>query len=155
TNRFNGMVLGLNGIMRERCWSLSGMVKLGFGNLERSVDIDGSSTITVPGNPGSTSTSASGLLARNTNAGNYVQSTFIVSPETNLTLGYRLHRRLEATIGYTYLGLPKVARVANQLDPQLASNLSNPPTGASTPSFSLLSSNYALHSLNYGLQWRY
>ena len=155
TNRFNGMALGLNGIMQERCWSLSGMVKLGFGNMERSVDIDGSSTITVPGNPGSTSTSANGLLARNTNAGNYVQSTFIVSPETNLTLGYRLNRRLEATVGYTYLGLPKVARVANQLDPQLASNLSNPPTGASTPSFSLLSSNYALHSLNYGLQWRY
>ena len=155
TNRFNGMALGLNGIMRERCWSLSGLVKLGFGNMERSVDINGASTITVPGNPGSTSTSANGLLARNTNAGSYVQSTFIVSPETNLTLGYRLNPRMEATIGYSYLGLPKVARVADQLDPQLASNLSNPPTGASTPSFSLLSNNYALHSLDYGLQWRY
>ncbi len=155
TNRFNGMALGLNGIMRERCWSLSGMVKLGFGNMERSVAIDGSSTITVPGNPGSTSTTANGLLARGTNDGNYVMNTFIVSPETNLTLGYRLTRRLEATVGYSYLGLPKVARVADQLDPQLASNLSNPPTGASTPSFSLRESNYSLHSLDYGLQWRY
>ena len=155
TNRFNGMALGLNGILRERCWSLSGMVKLGFGNMERSVAIDGTSTITVPGNPGSTSTTANGLLARGTNDGNYVMNTFIVSPETNLTLGYRLTRRLEATIGYSYLGLPKVARVADQLDPQLASNLSNPPTGASTPSFSLRESNYSLHSLDYGLQWRY
>jgi len=155
TNRFNGLALGLNGILRERCWSLSGLVKLGFGNMERSVAIDGSSTITVPGNPGSTSTTANGLLARNTNAGNYVMNTFIVSPETNVTLGYRLTRRLEATVGYSYLGLPKVARVADQLDPQLASNLSNPPTGASTPSFSLRESNYSLHSLDYGLQWRY
>ena len=155
TNRFNGMALGLNGIVRERCWSLSGLIKLGFGNMERSVAIDGSSTITVPGNPGSTNTTANGLLARNTNAGNYVMNTFIVSPETNVTLGYRLTRRLEATVGYSYLGLPKVARVADQLDPQLASNLSNPPTGASTPRFSLLESNYSLHSLDYGLQWRY
>jgi len=155
TNRFNGATLGLSGILRERNWTLSGMFKLGFGNMERSVDINGASTITVPGNPGSTSSSANGLLARNTNAGNYVSDTFIVSPETNLTLGYRLTRRLEATVGYTYLGLPKVARVADQLDPQLASNLSNPPTGASTPVFSLLESNYSLHSLNYGLQWRY
>jgi hypothetical protein len=155
TNRFNGMALGLNGILRERCWSLSGMVKLGFGNMERSVAIDGNSTITVPGNPSSTNTTANGLLARNTNTGNYVMNTFIVSPETNLTLGYRLTRRLEATVGYSYLGLPKVARVADQLDPQLASNLSNPPTGASTPSFSLRESNYSLHSLDYGLQWRY
>ena len=155
SNRFNGMALGLNGILRERCWSLSGMVKLGFGNMERSVGIHGSSTITVPGNPNSTTNSANGLLARNTNEGNYVMNTFIVSPETNITIGYRLTRRLEATVGYSYLGLPKVARVADQLDPQLASNLSNPPTGASTPRFALLESNYSLQSLNYGLQWRY
>jgi len=154
-NRFNGIALGFSGILRERQWSLSGMVKLGLGNMENSVAIDGSSTITVPGNPGSTSTTANGLLARNTNQGNYVFNTFVVTPETNLTFGYRLTRRLEATVGYSYLGLPKVARVADQLDPQLASNLSNPPTGARTPSFSLRESNYALHSLDYGLQWRY
>jgi Putative beta barrel porin-7 (BBP7) len=123
--------------------------------MERSVSINGSSTITVPGNPGSTSSTNEGLLARNTNSGNYVQNAFVVSPETNLTLGYRFSPRLEATIGYSYLMLPKVARVGDQLDPQLAANLSNPPTGASTPSFTLNESNYALHSLNYGLQWRY
>ena len=131
------------------------MVKLGLGNMENSVAIDGSSTITVPGTPGSTSTTANGLLARNTNEGNYVFNTFVVTPEANLTFGYRLTRRLEATVGYSYLGLPKVARVADQLDPQLASNLSDPPSGARTPSFSLRESNYALHSLDYGLQWRY
>ena len=154
-NRFNGIALGFSGILRERQWSLSGMVKLGLGNMENSVAIDGSSMITVPGNPGSTSATADGLLARNTNQGNYAFNTFVVTPETNLTFGYRLTRRLEATVGYSYLGLPKVARVADQLDPQLASNLSNPPTGARTPSFSLRESNYSLHSLDYGLQWRY
>ncbi len=154
-NRFNGMALGFNGILRERNWSLSGLVKLGLGNMERNVTINGSSTITVPGNPGSTSTTANGLLARGTNDGNYIQNTFVVTPETNLTFGYRVTPRLEATVGYSYLCLPKVARVADQLDPNLASNLSNPPTGASTPSFSLKESNYALHSLDYGLQWRY
>lgn len=155
TNRFNGMALGLNGMLRERCWTLSGMVKLGLGNMERSVDIRGSSTITVPGNPSSTNTTPNGLLARNTNDGNYVSSTFVVMPETNLTLGYRISRGLEATVGYSYLGLPKVARVADQLDPRLAANLNNPPSGASTPSFTLRESNFSLHSLDYGLQWRY
>ena len=154
-NRFNGMALGFSGILRERFWSLSGIVKLGLGNMENSVAIDGTSTVTVPGTPGSTSTTSNGLLARNTNEGNYVFNTFVVTPETNLTFGYRFTRRLEATVGYSYLGLPKVARVADQLDPQLASNLSDPPSGARTPSFSLRESNYALHSLDYGLQWRY
>ncbi|MEQ1825673.1 MAG: BBP7 family outer membrane beta-barrel protein [Pirellula sp.] len=155
TNRFNGLALGLNGIMRDRCWSLAGMIKLGMGNMERSVMINGSSTITVPGNPPSTNTTTNGLLARNTNEGSYLSNTFVVSPEVNLTLGYRLTRGLEATVGYGYLGLPKVARVSDQLDPQLAANLSNPLTGAIRPSFELLESNFSLHSLNYGLQWRY
>lgn len=155
TNRFNGMALGLNGIMRERAWSLSGMFKLGMGNMERSVSIDGASTITVPGNPPSTNATANGLLARGTNEGNYVMNTFVVTPEVNVTLGYRLTRRLEATVGYSYLGLPKVARVADQLDPQLAVNLSNPLTGPIRPGFTLTESNFSLHSLNYGLQWQY
>ena len=154
-NRFNGFGLGLNGIMRDRNWSLAGMVKLGFGTMERSVSIDGSSSITVPGNPASVSTSSSGLLARNTNEGNYLSNTSVVSPEVALTLGYRITRGLEATFGYTYLGLPKVARVSDQLDPNLAVNLSNPPTGVTRPSFELLESNFSLHSLNYGLQWNY
>ena len=155
TNRFNGMALGFNGILRERNWTLSGMVKLGLGNMERNVAINGTSTITVPGNPNSVSTTPNGLLARKHNAGNYSSSTFVVTPEMNLTLGFRISRNLEATVGYSYLALPKVARVADQLDPQLAANLNNPPSGASTPSFTLRESNFFLHSLDYGLQWRY
>jgi len=154
-NRFNGMALGLNGVLRERNWSLSGMVKLGLGNMERNVTINGDSVIQEVVNPGNRNAITNGLLARNTNDGNYIDNTFVVTPETNLTLGYRLTPRLEVTVGYTYLGLPKVARVADQLDPNLASNLSTPPSGPSTPTFSLTDGNYALHSLDYGLQWRY
>jgi hypothetical protein len=62
---------------------------------------------------------------------------------------------LEATVGYNYLCLPKVARASDQIDPQLAANLSNPLVGAARPSFNFVESNYALHSLNYGLQFRY
>jgi hypothetical protein len=155
TNRFNGMALGLSGLLRDRCWSLAGMVKLGFGNQERAVQINGSSTITVPGNPPTSQSSSEGLLARGTNNGNYVDDTFVVTPEVNLSLGYRFTRNLEATFGYTYLGLPKVARVADQLDPRLEANLRNPLTGDLRPSFALDQTNFSLHSLNYGLQWKY
>jgi hypothetical protein len=155
TNRFNGLTLGLSGIMRDRVWSLSGMFKLGLGNMERSVLIDGASTFTVPGNPPSTNTTTNGLLARSTNSGSYVSETFVVSPEVNVTLGYRLTRNLEATVGYGFLALPKVARVADQLDPQLAVNLNDPLSGALRPAFVLTERDFALHSLNYGLQWRF
>lgn len=155
SNRFNGFAIGLSSLLRRQNWTMSGMAKLGLGNMESLVSIDGTSRITVPGNPQTVNASTNGLLARSTNNGDYTFDTFVVSPEVNLTLGYRLTPQLEATVGYSFLGLPKVARVADQLDPNIASNLSNPPAGALRPSFSLVDSNFSLHSLNYGLQFRY
>jgi hypothetical protein len=155
SNRFHATAFGLNTMLREGCWSLNGMFKLGFGNLERQVNIRGSSLITVPGAPPTTNATTNGLLARSTNDGRYQLDTFVVSPEVALTLGYRFTRNLDATLSYTYLGIPKVARAGDQLDPQLASNLSAPLNGQLTPRFSLAESNFSLHSLSYGLQWQY
>jgi hypothetical protein len=154
-NQFNGASLGISRSTYGPSWSLSGMFKLGLGNLERNVTISGFQSITVPSNPPATSTSTNGLLARSTNSGSYNSDTFIVSPEVNVTLGYRLTRNLEATVGYNYLGIPKVVRAADQIDPNLASNLSNPLSGPARPSFTLTEDNFSLHSLNYGLQYRY
>lgn len=154
-NQFNGASLGISRTTYGPSWSLSGLFKLGMGNLERNVTISGFQSITVPSNPPVTSTSTNGLLARSTNNGSYNSDTFIVSPEVNVTLGYRLTRNLEATVGYNYLGIPKVVRAADQIDPSMASNLSNPLTGPARPSFTLTEDNFSLHSLNYGLQYRY
>ena len=151
TSRFNGMALGLSGALQDRRWNLSGMVKLGLGNMETFVGIDGSQRTTVV----DVAESNNGLLARATNRGSYTNDTFVISPEVNVSLGYRITRRLDATLGYTYLGLPKVARVADQLDPDLSSNPSNPLVGPARPSFELRESNFSLHSLSYGLQFRF
>lgn len=155
TSRFNGMALGLSGAIQDRRWNLSGMAKLGLGNMETFVGIDGSQRTTVTGPPDTVSATNTGLLARASNMGSYTSDTFVLSPEVNVSLGYRITRRLDATLGYTYFGLPKVARVADQLDPTLASNPSVPLVGPARPSFELLESNFSLHSLSYGLQFRF
>jgi len=153
-NRFYGATLGLSQTYRGPRWSLSGMFKLGLGNMERYVGIDGFQEITV-GPPPISSSENAGLLARGTNIGTYHSDTFIVSPEVNVTLSYRLSRNWEATLGYSYLGLPKVLRAADQISPNLATNLSNPLVGPALPAFSAVESDFSLHSLNYGLQFRY
>jgi hypothetical protein len=149
------MALGLSGALQDRRWNLSGMVKLGLGNMETFVGIDGSQRTNVIGPPNTVAESNNGLLARATNRGSYTNDTFVISPEVNVSLGYRITRRLDATLGYTYLGLPKVARVADQLDPDLSSNPSDPLVGPARPSFELRESNFSLHSLSYGLQYRF
>jgi hypothetical protein len=150
SNRFHAGVIGLSGIAYAPRWSVASTVKLGMGNMERYVGIDGSQNITVGLVPNKI---PQGLHARSTNKGTYQFDTFIVSPEVNLTLGYRLTRHLEATVGYDYLLLPKVARAADQFDADLASNLA--PTGDPRPTFVFRESDLGVHSLSYGLQYRY
>lgn len=155
TNRFNGATLGISRTTYGQNWSLSGMFKLGLGDLDRTVTISGFQSITVPSNPPTTNTSTNGLLARSTNNGVYNSNTFVVSPEINVTFGYRLTKNLDATLGYSYLGLPKVLRAADQIDPQMASNLSNPLTGPARPAFNQKEDDFSLNTLSYGLQYRY
>jgi hypothetical protein len=155
SNRFHGFALGFDSTVRRGLWSFGTMFKLGMGNIEREIDINGSSTVNVVGPPASVSTTTNGLLARNTNNGSYRSDRFILSPEVALTLGYRFSPRMDAMLTYTYLGLPSVARAGEQLDPNLEANLSNPLTGTVAPRFLETTSNYSLHSLSYGIQWRF
>ncbi len=151
-NQFHGATLGLGGEAREGNWFFGGLFKVGLGNMERRVDISGSSRTTVGTD---VSTQNQGLLARQTNIGTYRTDTFVLVPELGLHVGYRLTGNLDFTVGYSLLRLPKVVRVTETLDRELASNLSSPLTGELRPSFALTDTHFTLHSLNLGLQWAY
>ena len=144
-NQFNGATLGLSRILYSPRWSLGSMFKLGMGDLQRDVTISGFQKV------GNAQPTTNGLLARSPANGVYSTNTFAFSPEVNVTLGYRLTRNIEATLGYNYLGLPKVARAGQQIDTVSDLDSANP----TRPRFILQESNFSLHSLNYGLQYRY
>ncbi len=75
--------------------------------MERNVDIVGSSAVSI----GTDVTRRDqGLHARSTNIGSYQDDTFVMVPEVGLTIGYRLTKQLDFTVGYNLLRLPKVTR---------------------------------------------
>jgi len=152
-NQFHGATFGFSGDVREGNWYFGGIFKLGLGNMQREVNIQGNQIVRIVGqDPVQTPT---GFYASSrTNSGRYVFDTFVISPELNLTAGYRLTRKLDFTIGYNMLRLPKVTRVANALDPRLAVDVQQIPTQLN-PGFVFSESNFTLHSLNLGLQWNY
>jgi hypothetical protein len=152
SSRFHGGTLGVLGEVRDGCWYFGSLIKLGLGNMERETVIRGSSTTTINSNR---DTRDEGLLARRTNNGTYTDDTFVWVPELGLTAGYRLTRCLDVTLSYGFLRLPKVTRVTAALDPELASNLSDPLTGEVRPRFQFSEANFSLHSLNVGLQLAY
>jgi len=151
-NQFHGATFGFSGEAREGNWFFGGLFKVGLGNMERRTDISGFSRTTVGADSASQN---QGLLTRQTNIGTYRQETFVMTPELGLHIGYRLTHQLDLTIGYSMLRLPKVARVTDALDRELASNLSDPLMGELRPSFASRESNFTLHSMNLGLQWAF
>ena len=129
--------------------------RLGVGNLQQQVNINGSTTTTsAPPNPTS-NTESQGLLARNTNSQPFENNVTIVIPEFGFNAAYCIRRGIEFNVGYNYMLIPKVGQASRQIDQDLAVNLSNPLTGSPDPALNFESRNYWLNSLGLGLQWNY
>jgi hypothetical protein len=151
-NDFHGMSYGLMNTRTFGCLRMETMFRLGAGNLRRKVRIAGSTTTS---SGGASVTSDQGLLARSTNSQPFVDDTFIVLPELAINLGYRIRPGLDFTLGYNYMVIPKVAQAAQQIDNDLAVNLSDPLNGALDPQLDFDERQFWIHSLGFGLQLRY
>jgi hypothetical protein len=150
-NQFNGVELGL--VYQEHVgrWSLEMLMKLGLGNTHSRVSINGMTTTTVP-DVGTTAFTG-GLLAQQTNIGQYGQNQFTVIPELGVTLGCDLTCRLRATVGYTFLYWNRVARPANQIDTSVSQLPPEDPTGAKRPAFAFSTSDFWAQGMNFGLEY--
>ena len=155
-NIFHGVQLGMaTGLHRDR-WSVDLLMKLGLGNSESTVLIDGGTTTTVGG--GASSTAQGGLLALQTNIGRYSHSDFAIVPELGITLGFDLTEHLRATFGFTLIYWSRVARPGDQVDLDLNPTYfpnEGPPTGAPRPQFSLATTDFWAQGVNFGVECRF
>lgn len=152
-NQFDGVSYGLMSTRRFARLKMETMFRLGAGNLRRKVRINGS-TRTVSA-VGAVSTSNQGLLARNTNNQPFTDDTFVVVPEVAISFAYTLRPGLDFNLGYNYMMLPKVAQASQQINDNLAVNLSDPLVGALDPALNFDERDYWIQSLGFGLQLRY
>ncbi len=151
-NDFNGVGYGLMSTRQFACWKMESMFRLGLGNLRRQVNINGSTTTTANG---ATLTTSQGLLARDTNSRAFSDDTFVVLPEVGINFACMLRPGLDFNVGYNYMLVPKVAQAGQQINSDLAVNLSDPLTGALDPALNFRERGYWINSLGLGLQLRY
>jgi hypothetical protein len=150
-SRFNGANLGIVATRDWRCWSLECVGKLGLGNTNSEVTINGSTTTTDAG--GQSFTTSEGLLARLTNIGRFERDDFAVVPELGMTVSLALSYRTRATIGYRFIYWSQVARVGDQVDLDL--NITDPLNGANRPRPLLDTTDFWAQGLNVGLEHRF
>jgi hypothetical protein len=148
-NEFHGAQFGLASRYREGCWSFDAIAKLGFGSLRRRAIRSGATATTVGG---STAVDPNGLLVRSTNAGTVSDNTFGWVPEIDLSIGWRKYPNWDVTFGYFIIGMTDALQASGTIDPSLAVNLANPPTGQQRPTAALSYNSYYAQGLQFGIK---
>ncbi|MEM6689927.1 MAG: BBP7 family outer membrane beta-barrel protein [Planctomycetota bacterium] len=151
-NSFHGGQFGIASHYQEGCWSFDMLAKFGFGSLRRQVERTGVTTTSIGV---ATAVDPNGLLVRSTNAGKTTDHTFGWVPELDLTLGYRRFPAYDITVGYHIIAMTDALQVSGTIDPDLASNLSDPPTGTQAPSPALRFDTFYVHGVHFGLRYSY
>ncbi len=158
-NRFSGGAIGVLASMQQQRLSLSGGMQMALGNNQMKVRIDGSTTSSVPVTALAREvvTTSGGLLAQQTNIGEYEQDTFAVLPQLHADIGYDLHPGLRLMIGYRFLYWSQVARVGEQIDSELNLSQLDPAglNGSPRPRFDFQLSDFWAQGLNVGLDYRF
>lgn len=119
-NHFHGGQLGLETILKKGRWSMITLTKVHLGNVSQHVDIDGSSTQTIPAVP--TETFENGFLVQG-QQGHYERDQFTFVPEVNVKLAYMLRRNISLSVGYSFLYWDDLAMAADQIDNRLDGTL--------------------------------
>ena len=153
-NTFDGGLLGLVGDVRRGRWSADFRTGVSLGNLSRTLTIEGSTAVAVPGQP--VVTRVGGLLAQSSNIGRYTSDTFTAIPEVGLNLGYQLTSGLRVHVGYTFIYLPNTWRTATRSTARsIRPSWPAPPSPFGRPAARLVSTGAAVQGLNVGLLVRY
>ncbi len=151
-NEFHGGQLGLAARYREGCWSFNGTLKAAAGSVKRTAIRSGSTRASLGG---VTNVDPNGLLVRSTNAGTISDNTFGWVPELDATIGWRWTRNLDLTFGYHVIALTDAIQVSGTIDPDLAVNAADNPTGQQRPSGALRYDTFYIHGIHFGLQCVY
>jgi putative beta barrel porin BBP7 len=157
-NTFNGVELGVV-MSKQHCrWTFEALLKLALGNNRSTVTIDGQTIVTVPvpGGAPDVAVTPAGLLAQETNIGEYRRDVFAMLPELGVTVGYSLTPRLRATVGYSFLYFSNVVRPGEAIDTELnLSQLDGALVGAPHPLFTWQSTDAWAQGVNFGLDYRF
>ena len=160
-NQFYGGQLGLDAQFRCDRWTLDVRGKIAMGDVHQTVDINGSTSATIPGISG-TIVNSGGLLALSSNIGQYHRDRFAVIPEVGVNVGYQITDGLRCFVGYNFLYVSSVVRPEDQIDttinPTLVpkNNLQGVvPSGPARPAFDFKGTDFLAHGVNFGFEYRY
>jgi hypothetical protein len=157
-NQFYGGQAGAHITFGQRRLSLELSTKVAIGVNRENVDING----TTFHNTHLQFNVRGGLLAVESNIGQYLRSEFTTVPEVRAQFVYKFTRYLHALVGYDFLYWNKVVRPGEQIDRNvnellvpLFSGTSPIVEGPLRPAFTFRDTGFWVQGLNIGIQTRF
>jgi hypothetical protein len=144
-------------------WRLLATQMLALGDMHQRMRINGFLQTNDFNGLGAVQTFPGAYFALPSNIGNYSQDRFAVVPETTLSLGYQVTRRLRVFLGYTFLYMSNVARPGDQMShtinpsqgPAFTGLPSNTLVGSAAPTFPGSQTDFWIQGLNVGIEFRH
>jgi len=149
-NNYNGGQLGLNAQYSRGRWTVDLLAKVALGSVSQTVTINGTTTATPPG--GTAVTNRGGILALNSNIGQYTRNQFGVLPEFGVNLRYQISPLWRFNVGYTIMVLTNVVRPGDQISTNVDPNQFPPGISGNFPAFAFHDSDLWVQGVNLGLE---
>jgi hypothetical protein len=156
SNQFHGGDVGLAGEFCWNAWTLGGTARIALGSTHERADVNGATTVTVPGFP--PVMNSGGLLALSSNSGTHARDIFAVVPEVRVQLAYQVGPHLNIHVGYSFLYWSQVIRAGDQIDLVVNPALLPPPLGGASPlrpAFTFQGSGFWEQGIDLGVEFRF
>jgi hypothetical protein len=162
-NNFYGGQIGARGLWRYGPWLVSATGKVALGDMHQQIRINGVLYTNDFNNFGAVQTIPGGYFGLPTNSGSFSQDRFAVVPEVNVSIGYRITRRLSFIAGYSFFYLSNVARPGDQIDRVInqsqgtafTTTVPSSLVGPARPTFLGNTNDFYAHGINLGLTFMY
>lgn len=154
-NNFYGGQVGLQATYRYNAFSITGVGKLGMGDMHEAVIVNGQTTLLQGGQP--IMSTPGGLYALGTNSGGHSRDAFALVPEGKVTLSYQVFENVALNVGYSFLYINNVVRPGDHIDnvinqTQLPSSQTfGPLMGPARPAIDLHESSFWAQGVSAGL----
>jgi hypothetical protein len=158
SNQFYGVNLGGRMRWQYDWFFVNAYGKVALGVTEEKVHIQGSTALSIPTG---TQTTVGGILAQQSNIGNYNRNTFGVVPEGGLTFGVEAMKNVRLMAGYSVLYWNRVARPGLTIDRVVGpgqvptDQAFGRVTGNGGPTFRFNDASFWAQSLNAGIEIYY
>jgi Putative beta barrel porin-7 (BBP7) len=151
-NQFHGGTLGLIARSYRGPITLEGLFKVGLGNMNQTVIVNGTTTITPTGG-GVSSITPGGIFAQPSNIGTQTHNHFCYSPEINTNLLYNINANWRAMVGYSFIYWNQVVLAGNQIDRNV--NLGQVVAGPQVPQPRFSRSDFWVQGISIGGDYRW